>query len=142
MVNATDDNLRALLEHGMLDAGRDLRALDDDADWQGRLCATCRNAEISDHGSVRMPAAWRCAGSLGGAHNLENALAAAIAAALCHRRAFSPQAVDALARSSTGVKRRMERTATVAGIAHLRRLCTPSDGDPARDCGDEAPLSR
>ena len=51
---------------------------------------------------------------MGGIHNLENALAAVAAAASAG--VSLEQAVDAMSRFE-GVKRRMERTATVANIA-------------------------
>jgi len=84
---------------------------DDNNDWVGRF-----GDKIERHIGMRNPSGsaaetrWR----MGGVHNLENALAA-VAAAASVGVTFD-RAVDALSRFD-GVKRRMERTATVANIA-------------------------
>ena len=107
--NAADDNLARMLEMGCW-TPIETFGLADDGDWNASFGdAAEREVRISGpdgEASTR----WR----LGGRHNLENALAA-VAAAKCAGVSVS-QAVDALSRFD-GVKRRMERTATVSDIA-------------------------
>lgn len=82
-----------------------------DAQWMARfLDKGERRLEVTAEGSSCVAGSWQ----LGGRHNLENALAAIAAA---HSAGVSVAgAVDALSRFQ-GVKRRMERTATIADIA-------------------------
>ena len=81
------------------------------ADWSARFADKVeRRVSMQGPGGASAETRW----SLSGIHNLENAMAAVAAAA----SAGVPleQAVDSLSRFE-GVKRRMERTATVADIA-------------------------
>jgi UDP-N-acetylmuramate: L-alanyl-gamma-D-glutamyl-meso-diaminopimelate ligase len=81
------------------------------ADWSGRFLDNGeRRIEFVDSSGEVAETTWK----LGGTHNLENALAA-IAAARSAGISLAA-AVDALSRFD-GVKRRMERTATVSDIA-------------------------
>ena len=80
-------------------------------DWTGSFGDNVeRHIGIRNHSGEAAETRWQ----MGGSHNLENALAA-VAAAVSLGVAFE-SAVDALSRFK-GVKRRMERTATVADIA-------------------------
>ncbi len=112
LVNAADRNLDALLAMGCW-TPRESFGLDDGANWAGRF-ADAQERRIAVRGPNRAAgeaaARWRQSGE----HNLENAVAAVAAA----RSAGIDleQAVDALSRFD-GVKRRMERTATVADVA-------------------------
>jgi len=110
LMNGADDNLRTLLEMGCWTPVERF-GLDESADWQGQFTdAVERRIEIRDPRDVTAGAKWQ----LGGRHNLENAVAAVAAAATAG--VDVEQAVSALGRFD-GVKRRMERTATVADIA-------------------------
>jgi UDP-N-acetylmuramate: L-alanyl-gamma-D-glutamyl-meso-diaminopimelate ligase len=82
-----------------------------DAAWRGRFVDSGeRRIEMTGPTNEVAEAQWK----LGGSHNLENAIAA-IAAARSAGVALT-RAIDAMSRFE-GVKRRMERTATVADIA-------------------------
>ena len=108
--NALDKNLARLMKMG---CWTDVQSFSSagDADWQARFTDKIeRSIEISHTDSGAAETRWR----MGGYHNLENALGA-VAAAVSVGVPFAA-AVDALARFE-GVKRRMERTATVANIA-------------------------
>lgn len=110
IVNADDRKITAMLEQGCWTPVETF-SLGDDSDWRaGFTDAGQRRIRIAEGDGEAVEAAWK----LGGAHNLENALAAVAAA----RSAGVPlaQAVAALSRFD-GVKRRMERTATVADVA-------------------------
>jgi len=110
IANASDDNLRKLIEMGCWTPVESF-GLDKRADWQGGFVDTAeRRIFVSHQQGQRVEARWQ----LGGSHNLENVLAAIAAA----RSAGVPfdRAVDAISRFE-GVKRRMERTATVGNIA-------------------------
>jgi len=110
LVNAVDDNLQAVLAAGCWTPVETF-ASDGLAGWQGRfLDATERRIQISDPDGQSAETRWQ----LGGTHNLENALAA-VAAARSAGVALQP-ALQSLARFE-GVKRRLERTATVGNIA-------------------------
>jgi UDP-N-acetylmuramate: L-alanyl-gamma-D-glutamyl-meso-diaminopimelate ligase len=110
ILNSADENLAQLIDQGCWTPIETFSTADD-TDWTGRF-----GDKVERHIGVRGPGnraaetRWR----IGGVHNLENAVAAVAAAA----SAGVPveQAVDSLARFE-GVKRRMERTATVADIA-------------------------
>jgi UDP-N-acetylmuramate: L-alanyl-gamma-D-glutamyl-meso-diaminopimelate ligase len=110
IANAGDGNLARLRDMGCWTPVEPF-GLDDTSDWRGRfLDAAERRLAVrgptGEEGEVR----WQ----LGGRHNLENAIAAIAAA----RHAGVPlsQALSAISRFQ-GVKRRMERTATVGDIA-------------------------
>lgn len=110
IANAADENVRALLDMGCWTPVETF-GLQADADWQAEFNdAAERKIAVRDPENVAAATRWR----LGGRHNLENA-AAAIAAARSAGISID-QAVDALSRFD-GVKRRMERTATVSDIA-------------------------
>lgn len=108
--NSSDENLQRLFEMGCWTPVQTF-GTSDDSNWMGRF-----GDKVERHIGMRSPsgesaeARWR----MGGYHNLENATAA-VAAAVSVGVAFD-RAVDALSRFD-GVKRRMERTATVANIA-------------------------
>lgn len=86
-------------------------ALDKGADWIASFTdAAERDIHVVGPDGESARTRWR----MGGRHNLENALAAVAAAQSAG--VTTKQAVDALARFD-GVKRRMERTATVSDIA-------------------------
>jgi len=110
IVNGHDENLKRLIEMGCWTPVQTF-GTDDNNDWVGRF-----GDKIERHIGIRNPSGsvaetrWR----MGGVYNLENALAA-VAAAASVGVPFD-RAVDALSRFD-GVKRRMERTATVANIA-------------------------
>lgn len=110
VVNAADENLRTVLRAGCWTPAETF-ALEGEADWRARfLDAQERRIAMEGPGGARAQGAW----SLGGAHNLENALAAAAAAASAG--VTLAQTIEALA-TFNGVQRRMQRTATVADIA-------------------------
>jgi UDP-N-acetylmuramate: L-alanyl-gamma-D-glutamyl-meso-diaminopimelate ligase len=110
VVNGADENLRQLLEQGCWTPVETFSTADD-TDWTGRF-----GDKLERHIGVRGPGdhAADTRWSIGGTHNLENAVAAVAAAASAG--VSVEQAIDALSRFD-GVKRRMERTATVADIA-------------------------
>jgi len=110
VMNGVDENLKVLLGQGCWTPVETF-SLGDDSDWMARF-----GDKVERHIGMRGPGGraaetrWR----IGGAYNLENALAAVAAAASAG--ISLEQAVDSLSRFD-GVKRRMERTATVADIA-------------------------
>ncbi len=107
--NVRDDNIARLLEMGCWTPVETFATVGD-ADWKGTFGdASERTIRITDADASEAATRWR----LGGGHNLENALAA-IAAARSAGVSVS-QAVDALSRFE-GVRRRLERTATVSDI--------------------------
>lgn len=110
IANAADDNLRRLFDMGCWTPVETF-ALDGSGDWQAEFSdAAERRIRVGDAAAQSAEARWQ----MGGAHNLENAMAAIAAA----RTAGVPleNAVAAMSRFE-GVKRRMERTATVGDIA-------------------------
>ncbi|MEJ2298888.1 MAG: UDP-N-acetylmuramate:L-alanyl-gamma-D-glutamyl-meso-diaminopimelate ligase [Woeseiaceae bacterium] len=110
VMNGADANLRRLVEQGCWTPVETFGTTDD-ADWSGGFTDKVeRHIRIRGPGDRAAEVRWR----LGGIHNLENAVAAVAAAA----SAGIPveQAVAAMSHFE-GVKRRMERTATVADIA-------------------------
>ncbi|MEM9334923.1 MAG: UDP-N-acetylmuramate:L-alanyl-gamma-D-glutamyl-meso-diaminopimelate ligase [Pseudomonadota bacterium] len=110
LVNGADDKLAALLEAGCW-TPTETFGLTESCSWRGEfLDATERRLRI--HRGKGEPAETRW--KLGGRHNLENAVAAVAAA--CHAGVRFHKAVDALGRFD-GIRRRMERTATVGDIA-------------------------
>lgn len=110
IANGQDENIRDLFAMGCWTPVQTF-GTDDGADWVARF-----GDKVERHIGVRSPsgAAAETRWTMGGFHNLENAVAA-IAAAVSVGVPF-PDAVDAMSRFE-GVKRRMERTATVADIA-------------------------
>jgi UDP-N-acetylmuramate: L-alanyl-gamma-D-glutamyl-meso-diaminopimelate ligase len=109
IVNAADGNLRSLLRMGCWTPTESF-GIDGDGDWTAEFCDNAeRRIRIAGHAGSAS-GSWNLAGSF----NLENALAAVAAA---HSAGVSvQQAMQALARFK-GVKRRLERTATVSDIA-------------------------
>ncbi len=110
ILNAADENIARLIDMGCWTPSESF-SLQAGADWQaGFVDATERHIRMTDPRRRPAEARWQ----LGGSHNLENAVAA-VAAARSAGVDFE-QAVASLARFE-GVKRRMERTATVGDIA-------------------------
>ena len=110
IVNAHDKNIADMLEQGCWTPVENF-GLGDDSDWRGSFVDPGERRIRIVHGDAdSAEGAWK----LGGTYNLENALAAVAAA---ESAGISlQQAVDALCRFD-GVRRRMERTATVSDIA-------------------------
>ena len=109
IANGADGNLDTLIGMGCW-TPVEAFGLDGEAGWVGSFAdAAERKIRISDPDGNSATARWR----MSGRHNLENACAAVAAA----RSAgiTTEQAVDAMSRFD-GVKRRMERTATVSDI--------------------------
>lgn len=110
IINAEDQNVARIIEQGCWTPVERF-ALQKEADWRASFCdAGERRIRFAADGKESLPVRWQ----LGGAYNLENALAATAAAKSAG--VSIEQAADALSRFK-GVKRRMERTATVADIA-------------------------
>ena len=110
ILNAEDANLRALISMGCWTPVESFGS-DGDADWTAKfLDAAERRISIEDPNGLSGETRWH----LGGRHNLENALAAVAAAQSAG--VTLQHSLDALSRFE-GVKRRMERTATVGNIA-------------------------
>jgi len=110
IVNGGDENLTRLIDMGCWTPVQTF-GTGDDTDWVARF-----GDKVERHIGIRSPsgAAAETRWGMGGIHNLENALAA-VAAAVSVGVTFE-RAVEALSRFE-GVRRRMERTATVADIA-------------------------
>ncbi len=110
IANAADSNLKRLFEIGCWTPVQTFGTTEG-ADWVGGF-----RDKVERHIGMRSPSGethetrW----TMGGYYNLENAMAA-VAAAVSVGVPFD-KAVDALSRFE-GVKRRMERTATVSNIA-------------------------
>ncbi len=110
IANKADDTLDALIRMGCWTPVEPF-SLDGNTGWAASFADPAeRKIRITDPDGNSATARWR----MSGRHNLENACAAVAAA----RSAgiTTEQAVDAMSRFD-GVKRRMERTATVADIA-------------------------
>lgn len=108
--NAADRNLPKVLSAGCWTPVETF-ASEGEADWSAEFAdVTERRIRVSNPEGETVEARWK----LGGRYNLENAVAA-IAAARSAGVSLQ-QALDAMSRFD-GVKRRMERTATVADIA-------------------------
>jgi len=108
--NGNDTNLRALLKMG---CWSHLETFGADAaqDWSGRFLSTDgRRVSMRDRDGTTAETGWQ----LCGGHNLENALAAIAAARSAD--VTLEQAIASMSRFK-GVKRRLERTATVADVA-------------------------
>ena len=110
IANGNDENLKTLIEMGCWTPVQTF-GTKGDTDWVARF-----GDKVERHIGMRSPSgdAAETHWNMGGSYNLENALAA-VAAAVSVGVPFD-RAVDALSRFQ-GVKRRMERTATVANIA-------------------------
>jgi UDP-N-acetylmuramate: L-alanyl-gamma-D-glutamyl-meso-diaminopimelate ligase len=108
--NAADDRLAELIRMGCWTPVETF-GVDVDADWSGSFIdAGERQVRLTD----REGASGECRWQLGGRHNLENAVAAVAAAASAG--VALDVALEGLSKFE-GVKRRMERTATVGDIA-------------------------
>jgi len=110
IINADDENVSKIIAEGCWTPVEKFSRTKE-VDWYGSFTDSGeRRISISQAGDGTAESAWK----LGGSHNLENALAA-VAAAQSAGISVSG-AVDSLSRFD-GVKRRMERTATVSEIA-------------------------
>ena len=110
IVNGADERLKAAVEMGCWTPVESF-GIGSDEQWQGAFVdAGERHIRISRRGEEAKDALWKLAGG----HNLENALAAV--AASRSAGVSVARAVAALSRFE-GVKRRLERTATVSDIA-------------------------
>ena len=110
IANANDENITTMLGQGCWTPVERF-SIQGNADWSATFTDKGeRRIEVVRRDGESAEGPWK----LGGQHNLENALAA-IAAAQSAGVSVA-RAVDALSRFD-GVKRRMERTATVAEIA-------------------------
>ncbi len=108
--NGVDDNLQRLIELGCW-TPLETFGLQDNADWTASFSDKVeRRIRMRGPDGSSAETRWQ----IGGSYNLENAMAAVAAAASAG--VSLQQAVDAMSRFE-GVKRRMERTATVADIA-------------------------
>ncbi len=108
--NAADQNLQKLLEMGCWTPVETF-GTQGDTDWTASFADKVeRRISMQGPGGSSAETRWQT----GGLYNLENALAAVAAAASAG--VSLEKAVDAMSRFE-GVKRRMERTATVANIA-------------------------
>lgn len=109
VANAADANLKTLMGMGCWTPVESF-GLEESADWHAAFTdASERKLHIRDPRDKAHTTRW----NMGGRHNLENAVAA-VAAAQSAGISVA-QAIDAMSRFD-GVKRRMERTATVADI--------------------------
>jgi UDP-N-acetylmuramate: L-alanyl-gamma-D-glutamyl-meso-diaminopimelate ligase len=110
IMNGADENLARVIDAGCWTPVETF-GLQGEAHWQGRFPDSAeRRIAVRGPDGDEAQSAW----SLGGAHNLENALAAVAAARSAG--VSLEQAVRALS-SFDGVERRMQRTATVSEIA-------------------------
>lgn len=110
ILNGKDRNLQAAIEMGCWTPCETF-GVNGDFDWFAEFVDTAeRHIRIAHRDGADADGFWK----LGGSYNLENALAAV--AASRSAGVSVAQAVAALSRFN-GVKRRMERTATVADIA-------------------------
>jgi len=110
IVNAADENLPSVIDAGCW-TPIETFAIEGTAGWTACFVDTSeRRIQVSDPDGQSVEVRWQ----MGGTYNLENALAA-IAAARSAGVSLQ-QAMDAMSRFE-GVKRRMERTATVGDIA-------------------------
>jgi len=108
VINGGDANVKRVIEQGCW-TPIERFSTTGDAEWTGQFVDKGERHISLSHGESSAEAVWK----LGGVHNLENAVAAVAAAS----SAGVPldKAVDALSRFD-GVKRRMERMATVSGV--------------------------
>jgi UDP-N-acetylmuramate: L-alanyl-gamma-D-glutamyl-meso-diaminopimelate ligase len=111
--NSADANLPSVLQQGCWTPLENFNCGNGDSkdDWQARFVnSNQRRISVTSPAGNTAESNWQ----MGGHHNLENALAAIAAA--CDVGVAFEDAVASMARFD-GVKRRMERTATVANIA-------------------------
>jgi UDP-N-acetylmuramate: L-alanyl-gamma-D-glutamyl-meso-diaminopimelate ligase len=110
VINADDGNIGNVISQGCWTPVERFSRIDE-KEWFGSFTDSGeRRIRISHGRDEAAETAWK----LGGSHNLENALAAVAAAKSAG--VSVPRAVEALSRFD-GVRRRMERTATVSDIA-------------------------
>jgi UDP-N-acetylmuramate: L-alanyl-gamma-D-glutamyl-meso-diaminopimelate ligase len=110
LLNAADEHLQQVIEMGCWTPTETFGSAKS-ADWTARFMdAAERRIAITDPEGKSGEVRW----NMGGRHNLENALAAVAAARSAG--VSLQQALEALS-TFEGIKRRMERTATVADIA-------------------------
>ena len=110
IVNADDENVATILEQGCWTPVERFSS-SADSDWTGYFVDKGeRHVRIRRGSEAAGEALW----NLGGRHNLENALAAIAAA---NSAGISPENAIKSLTGFEGVKRRMDRTATVAGIS-------------------------
>ena len=109
VINGQDENVAKIIEQGCWTPVERF-AVDGEGDWSARFVDKGERHLSMTNDGMTVQGLWK----LGGAHNLENALAAVAAAKSAG--VSIQRSVDALTRFD-GVKRRMERTATVADIA-------------------------
>jgi len=110
IARADDENVTAAIEMGCWTPVETF-GLEGEADWLASFGdAAERDVRVRDTRGKTAAVRWR----LSGRHNLENALAAVAAAKSAG--VTTAEAVDSLSRFD-GIKRRMERTATVSDIA-------------------------
>ncbi|MFT5500151.1 MAG: UDP-N-acetylmuramate: L-alanyl-gamma-D-glutamyl-meso-diaminopimelate ligase [Woeseiaceae bacterium] len=110
IINGDDQNIGNIIDQGCWTPVERF-GLSEDKDWYASFTDSGeRRVSISRRAGGAAESAWK----LGGTYNLENALAAVAAAASAGITVA--QAVNSLSRFD-GVKRRMERTATVSEIA-------------------------
>ena len=132
--NAADENPGKLIEAGCWTPVETFGTAEG-ADWTATFQdAAERRIGVTDAAGQSAETRWK----LGGRHNLENALAAVAAAQSAG--VSVTQAVDALSRFE-GVKRRMERTATVSNIAIYDDFAHHPTAIRRTDRGDETTLS-
>ena len=109
IINGNDGFVAKIIEQGCWTPVERFAA-DGEGEWTGHFVDKGERHLLMTNGETSVEGGWK----LGGVHNLENALAAVAAAKSAG--VSIDRAVDALTRFD-GVKRRMERTATVAEIA-------------------------
>ena len=110
IINGDDERVAGIIEQGCWTAVESFSRTNE-SDWYGKfLDSGERRISVSRGGSGAAESAWK----LGGVHNLENALAAVAAS---HSAGVSLASAVASLGTFEGVKRRMERTATVSDIA-------------------------
>ncbi len=111
ILNSADANLKTLLEMGCWSSTESFGIEDNEADWTAQFVDSGgRRIAVSRRGGANAEDSWQLSGS----HNLENALAA-IAAAKSAGVSVQ-EGLEAMSRFK-GVKRRLERTATVSDVA-------------------------
>lgn len=109
IINGNDDSIARVIEQGCWTKVERF-SCDGETDWNAKFTDIGERRIQVSHGPDSAESRWK----LGGQHNLENALAAVAAAQSAG--VTVDRAVDALSRFD-GVKRRMERTATVSDVA-------------------------
>ena len=111
ILNSADANLKTLLEMGCWSSTESFGIEDNEADWTAQFVDSGgRRIAVSRRGGANAEGSWQLSGS----YNLENALAA-IAAAKSAGVSVQ-EGLEAMSRFK-GVKRRLERTATVSDVA-------------------------